>query len=100
MGIPSPRAKGCVSVPRQYARFCRPVPARRAVERLILLDAVLADADLNWLTSDAEKVAYVAALTASKPAAELHAAAHDVSPRRPVKTFPGTFPIEVDPGGR
>lgn len=45
-----------------------PVPARRAVERLMLLDAVLASPDLNWLTTKSEKGAYVTALTVSRPA--------------------------------
>ena len=38
--------------------YRRPVPAGRIVERLILLDAVLAHPELNWLVTEAEKVAY------------------------------------------
>jgi hypothetical protein len=49
------------------SRFRRAVPARRAVEPLMLLDAVLASPDSTWLTSEKEKVAYVAGLTAPAP---------------------------------
>ena len=36
----------------------RPLPLSRAVERLMLLDAVLADRGLQWLATEREKVAY------------------------------------------
>src|SRR5207237_5483511 len=45
------------------SRYRRPVPARRAVERLMLLDGVLASPNLRWLTTEPEKRQYVAALT-------------------------------------
>jgi hypothetical protein len=49
------------------SRFRRSVPARRAVERLMLLDAVLASPDLTWLTTEREKTTYVSGLTAPAP---------------------------------
>jgi hypothetical protein len=39
------------------SRYRRPVPAGRIAERLILLDAVLANPELNWLSTRGEKVA-------------------------------------------
>ena len=82
------------------SRFRRPVPARRAVERLMLLDAALASPDLNWLTTEPEKVAYLAALTAPKQTENTPEPMGNVPSSQPVGTFPGTFPIGVDPSGR
>ena len=50
------------------SRYRRPVPARAAVERLMLLDAVLASPDLDWLTSASETLTYLPTLTGSTPA--------------------------------
>src|SRR5205814_7499040 len=47
------------------SRYRRPVPAQRAVERLMLLDAVLESPNLRWLTTESEKLAYLTAVTAS-----------------------------------
>ena len=44
------------------SRYRRPVSPRLAVERLMLLDAVLVLGDVEWLTSAAEKAAYLAGL--------------------------------------
>ena len=46
------------------SRYRRPVSPRVAVERLMLLDAVLAVGDVEWLTTAAEKAAYLEALKA------------------------------------
>lgn len=50
------------------SRYRRRVSSRLAVERLMLLDAVLASPDLDWLTSASERHAYLAGLTRSTPA--------------------------------
>ena len=46
------------------SRYRRPVSPRVAVERLMLLDAVLAVGNVEWLTTAAEKAAYVEGLKA------------------------------------
>ena len=46
------------------SRCRRPVRPRLAVERLMLLDAVLETGDIEWLTTPAEKAAYLARLGA------------------------------------
>jgi hypothetical protein len=77
------------------SRYRRAVPARAAVERLMRLDAALLSAELDWLTTRSEKVAYFAAMVApgsSTPSAEL--------PVQAVDLFPGTFPIGLNPMGR
>lgn len=81
------------------SRYRRAVPARAALERLMILDAVLATPNLDWLTTDSEKTAYVAKLKASDPidgAAETLVDEASPSP----ETFPGTNPIGLDSEGR
>jgi hypothetical protein len=82
------------------SRCRRSVPAGRAVERVMLLDAVLGSPNLNWLTSEAERVAYLATLTAPGSATNtLDARATTQSPRRvPASSSP--FPIGIDAAGR
>lgn len=46
------------------SRYRRPLSPRVAVERLMLLDAVLAAGDVDWLTTAAEKAAYLERLKA------------------------------------
>jgi hypothetical protein len=81
------------------SRYRRAVPARLAAQRLMRLDAALTSPDVEWLTTPAEKVAYLQARTASTESLQhpLNAAprpAPDVTSQ-----FPGTFPIGVDPSG-
>src|SRR6266851_7892783 len=44
------------------SRYRRPLPAGRIAERLMLLDGVLANPDLNWLAKEGEKVAHFTTL--------------------------------------
>jgi hypothetical protein len=77
------------------SRYRRPVPAARAKERLMRLDAALISPDLDWLTTRAEKLAYLTARTTQTPGD----AAHAMSPEAPPDLLPGTFPIGLDPAG-
>ena len=80
--------------------YRRPVGAGRIVERLILLDAVLANPELNWLVTEAEKVAYFT--TSPYPVAV------EKLPRLTMRVgfppagdpFPDKLPIGIDPSGR
>src|ERR1700730_10479853 len=77
-----------------------PVPAGRLVERLMLLDAVVADPDLNWLATEAEKVAYFTTSPCPVPVEKL--------PRTNIRggappwgdPFPDKLPIGIDSTGR
>jgi hypothetical protein len=77
------------------SRYRRPVPARRAQERLMRLDAALISPELEWLTTRAEKLAFLAARRGS-PA--------EPSPAGCIQDRPdqclGTFPIGMDATGR
>jgi hypothetical protein len=65
-------------------RYRRPTPARRAVERLMLLDAVLASPILDWLTTEREKAIHLATLM--KPGKTR--AIHSVPPPRNLLFYP------------
>ena len=81
------------------SRYRRPVSPRLAIERLMLLDAVLTMPDLQWLTTAAEKADHLACLTASGAVPVEHAASSESEPK-PVVELRGTFPIGVEPDGR
>jgi hypothetical protein len=81
------------------SRYRRPVSPRLALERLMLLDAVLTTPDLEWFTTAAEKAAYLTRLTASVPAATQQTSPPEGDSTRKV-VLPSTFPIGVDSGGR
>jgi hypothetical protein len=79
--------------------YRRRVPARRAAERLMRLDAVLRSPHLDWLTTRSEKLAHLAARTSPEIAEQR---ATTTIPKAPdiVSECPGTFPIGVDLTGR
>ena len=79
--------------------YRRTVSARSASERLMRVDAALAGPNLDWLTTRAEKVAYVRA----KTALESPEPSGDTKTQQTAEVghgFPGSFPIGIDPGGR
>ena len=82
------------------SRYRRPVPARRALERLMLLDAVLTSPDLTWLTSLSEKVAHFSAVITPEPVENPSNLPIGANSSAPVGTLPGTFPIGIDSSGR
>jgi hypothetical protein len=80
------------------SRFRRAVPARSAVERLMRLDAALISADLDWLTTRAEKLAWLHETPASEPGDRCVEMA--VTPNAAAASqCPGTFPIGIDSRG-
>jgi hypothetical protein len=81
------------------SRYRRRVSPRLAVERLMLLDAVLQTPNLEWLTTAAEKTAYLARLSTAVGA--------EAPREQPAGTSPGTaprpsstFPIGLEAEGR
>ena len=83
-----------------HSRYRRPVPAGRVIERLMVLDAVLASPELTWLATQAEKVAHFTALTPPVPIETLPHATRKGAASPPAGAFPDKFPIGVDPDGR
>jgi hypothetical protein len=75
-------------------RHRRPLPLGRAVERLMLLDAVLSDRDLNWLATEREKVAHFT-LTRRVAPGDLPALVFSSGTSRTIRRFPDKLPIGV-----
>jgi hypothetical protein len=80
--------------------YRRPVPAGRIVERLMLLDAVVADPELNWLVTEAEKVAYFTASPCHVPVEKLPRATMRSGAPPIGHPFPDKLPIGIDLSGR
>lgn len=79
------------------ARFRKPSALGHAVERLMLLDALLLDRTRTWLASEREKVAYVTRRTPLRPD-ELPHVTFGAGDRTTVRYFPEKLPIGVDAG--
>jgi hypothetical protein len=77
----------------------RPATLARAIERLMVLDAVLADKRLRWLGSEREKVQYFQASTPLRPN-ELPYLGFGVPPDQTARYFPDKLPIGVTADGR
>ena len=77
----------------------RPATLARAIERLMLLDAVLADNGLRWLGTEREKVGYFQNATTLRPN-ELPHLGFGVPPEQTARYFPDKLPIGVAPDGR
>ena len=80
-------------------RHRRPVPLGRAIERLMVLDAVLGDRGYRWLATEREKVAHFIRVT-HLSRAELPHLVFGVKPDETVRYFPDKLPIGIDPDGR
>jgi hypothetical protein len=81
------------------SRYRRPVSPRVAVERLMLLDAVLAVGDIEWLTTAAEKAAYLEGLKAKATDDRPQQPTSDEAQPRP-SSLSSALPIAVAADGR
>ena len=80
-------------------RHRRPTTLPRAVERLMLLDAVLADRDRRWLATEREKLAYFT-LTHRIARQDLPSLTFRAADAETVRYFPDKLPIGLDADGR
>lgn len=80
-------------------RHRRPVPLGRAIERLMVLDGVLADRRHRWLATEREKIAHFIRVTRLSRS-ELPHISFGVQPDETVRYFAEKLPIGIDPDGR
>lgn len=80
-------------------RHRKVTPLPRAVERIMLLDAVLADRDRAWLATEREKVAYFT-LEHRIPRQDLPSLTFSGQDRETVRYFTDKLPIGIDRAGR
>lgn len=81
-----------------HSRLRRPVSASRALERLMLLDAVIALPELEWLTTEAEKVNYFTGTAEVSPDSLPCATMAPLSDT--ARRFPDGLPIGIESSGR
>lgn len=86
------------AVGEPHSRYRRPVPAARAVERVMLLDGMLANPQLGWLASESEKVEFFRSTVPALPADRLPHTVGTGTSRR-LRLFPDASPIGVEPSG-
>jgi hypothetical protein len=80
-------------------RHRRPTTLPRAIERLMLLDAVLADRDRTWLATEQDKLTYFT-LTYRIPRQDLPSLTFRAEDAETVRYFPDKLPIALDTDGR
>lgn len=80
-------------------RHRRPMTPGRAVERLMVLDAVLTDRQQNWLATERDKLAYFT-LTHRIARQDLPSLVFRAEDSETVRYFPDKLPIGLDPDGR
>lgn len=82
-------------------RFRKPTPMGRAIERLMLLDAVLASRELTWLATERDKLAHFTILLGTQlRREELPQLTFGQEGNITVRYFPDKLPIGLDPDGR
>ncbi len=82
------------------SRLRRPVPLPRAVERLMVLDAVLDDPDAVWLGSERDKLAHFRTCTSLSEEDMPRIIFRSSAVHSTVRYFPDRLPIGCHPDGR
>lgn len=79
--------------------FRRRMSINRAIQRLIVLDAIVEDPDLVWLATAEDKAAHLTAITSIASADLPHAVIGEGDARK-VRYFPDRFPTGINLAGR
>jgi hypothetical protein len=83
------------------SRLRRPTPIARAVERLMVLDAILATPDITWLATERDKLTHFTLLLKSRISRdELPQLTFGTDAAKTVRYFPDRQPIGVHTDGR
>lgn len=82
-----------------HNRHRKPMAVARAVERLMVLDAVLADRQRTWLATERDKLTYFT-LTHRIPRPDLPSLTFRADDAETVRYFPDKLPIGLDEDGR
>jgi len=81
-------------------RFRKPTPIGQAIERLMLLDAVLASPEISWLATERDKLAHFTVLLRTRlQRDELPHLTFRSGDKATVRYFPDKLPIGVEAGG-
>lgn len=88
------------AIGEQDSRLRRPVPLARAVERLMVLDAVLDDPTAIWLGAERDKLAHFRACTSLPEEHMPRLVFRSLKGGTTVRYFPDRLPIGCHPDGR
>ncbi len=78
------------------SRYRLPVPAARAIDRVMRLDSVLCYPELRWLATEREKVEFFTATVPSLASEKLPRTTIGAGAKRRVRLFPDDLPIGLD----
>ena len=78
----------------------KPIAAGRVVERLMLIDAVISQPELIWLSTPSEKAIFFAVAASSCPPERIPHKTIGTDEKRRVLPFPDALPIGVERTGR
>ena len=81
------------------SRLRRPLTLNHAIQRLMVLDAIVTSPELVWLGTAEEKAAHLTALTTINPA-DLPQVTIGEGDKRTIRYFPDRLPIGIHPDGR
>ncbi len=81
------------------SRFRRPLTLAHAIQRLMVLDAIVENPELVWLGTTDEKLAHLTTLTRIEPTQLPHVTTGQRD-ERTVRYFPERLPIGIHPAGR
>src|SRR5262249_48225215 len=81
------------------SRLRKPVSLNHAIQRLMVLDAIVEDPDLVWLGTADEKAAHLLALTRIA-GSDLPHVSSAAGASRTARSFPARLPIGIHPVGR
>jgi hypothetical protein len=88
------------AIGQPQSRYRRPVSAKQAIDRVRLVDGVISNPELVWLSTEEERVAFFSLMAPSLPSERLpHMAMGKTAPSR-VRLFPDALPIGVGANGR
>jgi hypothetical protein len=88
------------AVGQPHSRYRRPVSARQAIDRVMLLDAVMTSPEIVWMATEEEKVAFFNMMAPTLPPERLPHLGDRKSSSGRVRMFPDGLPIGVEPSGR
>jgi hypothetical protein len=88
------------AIGQPQSRYRRPVSARQAVDRVRLLDGVISNAELVWLATEEDKVAFFNLMAPSLPPERLPHITIGKPASGRLHLFPDSLPVGVGSNGR
>ena len=88
------------AIGQPHSRYRRPVSARQAIDRVMLLDAIISSPELVWLATEDEKVAFFSLMAPSIQPERLPHLTIGKPPSARLRLFPDGLPIGVESNGR